>query len=203
MITLEILIPLSLFAFVTSITPGPNNIMLLASGVNFGLRATLPHLLGVSAGFFLLLMVAGLGLGEVFKTYPEIYSGMKWVSAAYFIYLAWGIIQSSAPRPSDAYAASNQPMSFLGAVAFQWVNPKAVIMAIGYFSSYAPPNSSFFTVLMMSGLFSAINLPCLGAWALFGDRLREHLQVPKVRLIFNWTMAVLLVASLLPIFFKI
>jgi threonine/homoserine/homoserine lactone efflux protein len=200
---MQTFVPLVLFAFVTSITPGPNNIMLLASGVNFGWRATLPHLLGVSFGFFLLLMAVGLGLGEVFRTYPEIYAGMKWVSAAYFIYLAWAIVQSSAQNPNAERSTEARPMSFSGAIAFQWINPKAVLMAIGYFSSFAPPHSGFSAVLIMAALFSAINLPCLGVWALFGDRLREHLQVPRVRLIFNWTMAVLLLASLLPIFFGI
>jgi threonine/homoserine/homoserine lactone efflux protein len=195
---LEIFIPLILFAFVTSITPGPNNIMLLASGVNFGLRRTIPHLFGVSHGFFFLLMAVGLGLGEIFKAYPEIYAGMKWVSAAYFIYLAWGIVQSTAPRTDGTQP---QPMSWLGAVAFQWVNPKAVIMAIGCFSSFAAPGSGILLIFMISAVFSLVNLPCLGIWALFGDRLRDILQVPKYRLIFNWAMAVLLIASLLPIFF--
>lgn len=198
---IHILIPLSLFAFVSSITPGPNNIMLLASGVNFGWRPTLPHLLGVSAGFSLMLIVIGFGLGEIFKTYPEIYGVMKWIRAFYFLYLAWTMVKSVVPH-GKANAVRVKPVSFLGAVVFQWINPKAIIMAVACFSSYAPPQSGALAILSICAVFAVINLPCLATWTLFGDRLRAHFREPRLHLTFNWIMATLLIISLTPLFLQ-
>lgn len=198
---LETFIPFAIFAFVASITPGPNNIMLLASGVNFGVRATVPHMLGINTGFFALLLAAGFGLGEVFKTYPDFYAFMKWVSVIYFFYLAAMIVRSSTPSSDTKSGSKARPLNYLEAALFQWINPKAVLMAIGGFSSYAPPGSNARFVILLSVLFAAINAPCIALWAVFGARLREHLQNPSYRMIFNWVMAILLIASLLPILF--
>ena len=118
-----------LFAFVSSITPGPNNTMLLASGVNFGFRRSMPHALGISIGFMLLVICVGLGLGEVFKLFPWAYTLLRYVGAAYLLYLAWKI--ANAGGMSDNPDEHGKPMTFLGAAAFQWVNPKAWIMALG------------------------------------------------------------------------
>ena len=118
-----------LFAFVSSITPGPNNTMLLASGVNFGFRRSMPHALGISIGFMLLVICVGLGLGEVFKVFPWAYTLLRYVGAAYLLYLAWKI--ANAGGMSDSQDEQGKPMTFLGAAAFQWVNPKAWIMALG------------------------------------------------------------------------
>jgi threonine/homoserine/homoserine lactone efflux protein len=197
---LQLLLPLSLFAFVTSITPGPNNIMLLTSGVNFGFRATIPHIFGIGTGFFSVLFAIGIGLGEVFKAYPEYYTVMKWISAVYFFYLAWGITRSATPQADAGSRKNARPMSYLGAAAFQWANPKAIVMAIACFSSYAPLNSSVRDVIAIASLVMAINLPCVSVWALFGSRLRDYLQNPSHRMTFNWIMAILLISSLLPIF---
>lgn len=198
---IEILIPLSLFAFVTSITPGPNNIMLLASGVNFGFRATIPHIIGISAGFFSLLFAVGIGLGEMFKIYPLLYVVLKVISVIYFLYLAWRIVNSAAPQRRGAQT-KGRPLNFFEAAFFQWINPKAIIMAIACFSVYAMPDAGLFVIFLMSLIFTAINAPCVGMWALFGSKLRDYLQNPTYLVAFNWTIAMLLLASLLPILFN-
>ncbi len=193
---LELWASMAVFAFVTSITPGPNNMMLLASGVNFGVRATLPHLLGISCGHFIMLMAVGMGLGELFIRVPEIYQVMQVLGMAYMLYLAWGIVRSG-PPPKDA--ASNEgstPLGFWGAAAFQWVNPKAWVMTLGFFSNYLPQDAGLVLIAAVSLVFSLINLPSIAVWAVMGARMGHYLQVDLYRRIFNWTMALLLVASM-------
>jgi threonine/homoserine/homoserine lactone efflux protein len=184
------------FAFVTSVTPGPNNMMLLASGVNFGVRATLPHLLGISCGHFIMLMAVGLGLGELFIRVPVIYQGMQVLGMAYMLYLAWGIVRSSAPLEHDAANDVAKPLGFWGAAAFQWVNPKAWVMTLGFFSNYLPQDAGMVLIAAASLVFSLINFPSIAVWALMGARMGHYLQVDLYRHIFNWTMAALLVASM-------
>ena len=184
------------FAFVTSVTPGPNNMMLLASGVNFGLRATLPHLLGISCGHFIMLMAVGLGVGELFIRVPVIYQGMQVLGMAYMLYLAWGIVRSSAPLEHDAANDVAKPLGFWGAAAFQWVNPKAWVMTLGFFSNYLPQDAGMVLIAAASLVFSLINFPSIAVWALMGARMGHYLQVDLYRRIFNWTMAALLVASM-------
>lgn len=187
---------IAMFAFVSSITPGPNNLMLLTSGVNFGFRLTIPHMLGISFGFGLLVMSVGLGLAQVFQAFPSAYVVMKWVGVAYMVYLAWGIANAAGLSTAQG---SLKPMTFLGAAAFQWVNPKAWVMAVGVFSTFLPGQSSLALVLMVAGIFCAINLPSVSIWALFGARLRLAFESPKFRKIFNYVMAGLLLMSLAPI----
>ena len=184
------------FAFVTSVTPGPNNMMLLASGVNFGVRATLPHLLGISCGHFIMLMAVGLGLGELFIRVPVIYQGMQVLGMVYMLYLAWGIVRSSAPLEHDAANDVAKPLGFWGAAAFQWVNPKAWVMTLGFFSNYLPQDAGMVLIAAASLVFSLINFPSIAVWALMGARMGHYLQVDLYRHIFNWTMAALLVASM-------
>jgi threonine/homoserine/homoserine lactone efflux protein len=194
----QTLIEFALFAFAASITPGPNNLMLLASGANFGFRATLPHLLGVAAGFMLLVASVGFGLAEVFARLPWVYAGMRWIGAAYLLYLAWRIARSTPPDPARRTGGDTRPMSFLGAVAFQWVNPKAWLMAVSAFSTYVPVTRGAPILLGAVLLFGAINLPSITAWVLGGARLGRLLQTPRRALAFNLLMSTLLVASLLP-----
>ena len=184
------------FAFVTSVTPGPNNMMLLASGVNFGVRATLPHMLGISCGHFIMLMAVGLGVGELFIRVPVIYQGMQVLGMAYMLYLAWGIVRSSAPLEHDAANDVAKPLGFWGAAAFQWVNPKAWVMTLGFFSNYLPQDAGMVLIAAASLVFSLINFPSIAVWALMGARMGHYLQVDLYRRIFNWTMAALLVASM-------
>jgi threonine/homoserine/homoserine lactone efflux protein len=198
MLTLDTLLAIALFALVTSITPGPNNLMLLASGVNHGIRATVPHLMGVNLGFLVLLLSVGLGLGAVFERYPAVYALMKWLGVAYLLYLAWGMARSGPPGEAGGASAGPRPMGFWAAASFQWVNPKAWVMAVGVFSSYLAPGHSAAAVVAVAALFALINAPSIGLWALFGARMREHLRNPRVLRAFNWGMAALLLASLVP-----
>jgi threonine/homoserine/homoserine lactone efflux protein len=186
-----------MFALVTSITPGPNNMMLLASGVNFGLRATLPHLLGVTVGLTLLLIPSGLGLQGVFAGHPRIHSAMKWVGTAYLLYLAWKISRSAEPAQpgTKAQAVAGRPIGFVGAALFQIVNPKVWVMILGYFSTCVPARADAALVIAASLLFGAVNFPCVGAWALMGEKLRRFLQDRQRRRIFSYSMAGLLVLS--------
>ncbi|MDR7379582.1 threonine/homoserine/homoserine lactone efflux protein [Rhodoferax ferrireducens] len=190
----QLFFALTLFAFVSSVTPGPNNLMLLASGVNHGFRATLPHMVGISVGVFILLTSVGMGLGLLLEQIPQLYLVLKWLGAAYLLYLAWGVATAGAPKDAEA----KRPISFWGAAGFQWVNPKAWVMAVGAFSSYLPAHSGSALVLGTAILFAVVNLPTISLWALFGSRLRHWLRIPHYRRIFNGLMAVLLVASLAP-----
>ena len=171
--------------------------MLLASGVNFGLKATIPHGLGVGLGFMFMLLCIGLGLAEVFQHYPFLYDLMKWGGILYTLYLAYKITQSGNINPKGIKRA--RPMTFIEAVAFQWINPKAWIMAIGFFSSYLPRGSSNFTIIWTTIVFGAINIPCIAIWAIAGVKLGRYLAQEHYRRIFNWTMAILLVGSIIPI----
>jgi threonine/homoserine/homoserine lactone efflux protein len=195
--TLELLIAFVAFAFVTSVTPGPNNTMLLASGANFGLRRTLPHMLGISLGLMLLVLSVGLGLGQLFEQVPLLYSVLRYVGAAYLLYLAWKIANAGAPNSQAS--ANGKPFSFLQAAAFQWVNPKAWIMAIGAITTYTPQENFAVNVLLISALFAAVNCPTMSVWTVLGSLLRNWLQDARRLRIFNIGMALLLVVSLYPI----
>lgn len=183
------------FAFATSITPGPNNMMLFASGVNFGFRRTIPHMLGIGVGFLSLLIGVGLGLGALLVTVPLLYTGLKIAGGIYLVYIAWKIGSS---RTLGEGKVSARPMTFLGAAAFQWVNPKAWVMAVTAMAVYVDPNSYVWSVVVIGLVFAAVNLPSVSTWAGFGSVLREWLSVPVRLKWFNITMAVLLVASLWP-----
>lgn len=195
----DVWLAFSLFAFVTSITPGPNNIMLLASGVNFGFRASIPHVLGISSGFLVLVVAVGLGLTEIFARYPLIYTAMRWIGFAYLLYLAWRIADSGTLAAKSPDGSGGRPLGFWAAAAFQWVNPKAWFMAIGALSTYVPAGSSVPMVVGVAVLFALINAPCVSVWAAFGSRLRQLFRVPRYQRIFNYGMAALLVASLVPL----
>ncbi|MCF5165884.1 LysE family translocator [Pseudomonas congelans] len=199
-LSFDLLLAFTLFAFVTSITPGPNNMMLLASGVNFGFSRTLPHILGISVGFFVLVLAVGFGLGSVFKAWPVLYTILRYVGAAYLLYLAWKIATSG--PASDNVDSQGKPLSFMSAALFQWVNPKAWIMAIGAISTYTPMQGYFYNVVVISAVFALINLPSVGVWAGFGSLLRNVLRDPLGLRIFNGVMAALLVASLYPLFIE-
>jgi len=196
-LSFDLLLGFALFALVTSITPGPNNTMLLASGVNFGFQRTIPHMLGITCGFFVLVVAVGFGLGAVFQTYPVLYTVLRYVGAAYLLYLAWKIAHSG--PVSDSAKGEAKPISYLGAAAFQWVNPKAWIMAIGAISTYTPMQGYFTNVIVIAAVFSLIHLPSVGFWASCGTLLPNVLKDRRWLRLFNWGMAALLVASLYPI----
>lgn len=196
-LSLDLLLGFALFALVTSITPGPNNTMLLASGVNFGFNRTIPHMLGITCGFFSLVLAVGLGLGAMFQTYPLLYTILRYAGAAYLLYLAWKIAHSG--PVSDSRAGNHAPISYWGAAAFQWVNPKAWIMAIGAISTYTPLQGYFFNVVVIAAVFALINLPSVSVWVICGSLLRNLLRDRRWLRLFNWGMALLLVASLYPL----
>ncbi|MBW0003466.1 MAG: LysE family translocator [Hyphomicrobiales bacterium] len=195
------------FGFVTSITPGPNNMMLLASGLNFGVRRTLPHMFGISTGYVVLMLAAGFGMGELLRDLPGAFVALKIIGGLYMLWLAWQIARAAPPSeevaegetPSAASSSKNRPMSFLGAVAFQWVNPKAWVIVVTAVATYVAPNNLVRDLVIVTGVCGLINVPSVGVWALFGASLRRLLRDPIWRRRFNVTMALLLVASLWPL----
>ena len=191
----DTLLALFLFAFTTSITPGPNNMMLFASGVNFGFVRTIPHMLGIGAGFFALLIAVGFGLGALLHSVPLVYTALKFAGGAYLVWIAWKIGTS---RSLSEGKAGAQPMSFIGAAAFQWVNPKAWVMAVSAMATYTSSDSYLFSVLVVGVVFALVNVPSVSTWAGFGSALRQWLSEPSRLKWFNITMAVLLVISLWP-----
>lgn len=194
--TYEILIGLIGFAFASSITPGPNNLMLMASGANYGLRRTVPHMLGISLGHAFMVAMVGLILLQVFETYPVLNTVLKVVSAAYMLWLAWKIANAV---PPEAKEVIGKPFTFLQAAAFQWVNPKAWFMAITAISAYAPQDLGVLIgSLMVAAIFSAVNLPSVTVWAWIGVQVRRWLGTARRLRVFNVSMAVLLVVSLYP-----
>ncbi|AYG68218.1 MULTISPECIES: LysE family translocator [unclassified Rhizobium] len=192
---LDTFLALLLFAFTTSITPGPNNMMLFASGVNFGFRRTIPHMLGIGVGFLSLLLGVGLGLGALLHTVPALYTALKFAGGAYLVWIAWKIGTSRSLTESEGSA---QPMSFTSAAAFQWVNPKAWVMAVTAMATYTNEQLYLFTVLLVGLAFAAVNVPSVSTWAGFGSVLRDWLSDPVRLKWFNISMAVLLVLSLWP-----
>lgn len=189
--------PLALFTFISSITPGPNNTMLAASGLNFGLRRTWPHVWGVSLGFTLMVVLVGLGMGAVFVQYPWLHPVLKYLSAAYLLFLAWKIANAAPPLHPGEGAEQSRPMTFGQAALFQWVNPKAWVMTTGMVSAYVPPGEGFWGHLGLAALIAIlVGLPCIVVWAAFGSALRRWLHRPRMIRAFNWTMAALLVLSI-------
>lgn len=184
------------FAFVSSITPGPNNAMLLASGVNYGFRRTMPHIAGISLGCVAMLVLVGLGLGEVFAAVPLIYGVLRYAGAGYLLWLAWSIARAG---PMAGRPASGRPMTFWQAAAFQWVNPKAWIMVVGAVTTYAPRDGFGQNIAVLAVLLSLVNIPSICVWAGFGTALRPFLSHPGRVRVFNGAMALLLVLSLLPV----
>ena len=194
--SLDAFLALLVYAFVTSITPGPNNFMLLASGVNFGFVRTIPHMLGIGIGFLVLLLAVGFGLGAVLTAFPVLHTGLKIAGGAYLLYLAWKIAMSrSLGGKGEAKA---QPMRFIDAAAFQWVNPKAWVMAITAMAVYTNAERPFLSVLLISFAFAVVNLPSVSTWAGFGTALRGFLSDPVRLKWFNIAMGVLLAATLWP-----
>jgi threonine/homoserine/homoserine lactone efflux protein len=194
--SLDAFLALLVYAFVTSVTPGPNNLMLLASGVNFGFVRTIPHMLGISGGFLSLLLAVGFGLGAVLSTFPSLHLALKIAGGAYLLYLAWRIAMSrSMGRDGET---KGRPMTFLEAAAFQWVNPKAWVMAVSAMAIYTNPQAPFLSVLLISAAFAAVNLPSVSTWAGFGMALRGFLADPARLKWFNIAMGVLLAATLWP-----
>lgn len=195
-VTWDVFFALVVFAFVTSITPGPNNVMLMASGVNFGFRRTLPHIFGIGIGFLSLLLGVGFGLGALLTAFPAVHVALKIAGGAYLLYLAWRVAMTRSI--SEGKGGSARPMTFLEAAAFQWVNVKAWVMAITGISVYSSSTSPFLSVILVAVAFALVNLPCVSTWAAFGVALRGFLSEPTRLKWFNIAMGIALAASLWP-----
>ena len=194
--SLQTLVFLFGFAFSTSITPGPNNMMLFASGVNFGFRRTIPHMLGISVGFLSLLLGVGFGLGALLHTVPLLYTALKFAGGAYLLWIAYKI--GTSRTLSDGVETGSKPLTLLQAAAFQWINPKAWVMAVSAMATYPNPDQYIWTVIIVGLVFTAVNLPSVSSWAAVGAVMRQWLSVPVRLKWFNITMALLLVVSLWP-----
>ncbi|SDO96882.1 Threonine/homoserine/homoserine lactone efflux protein [Lutimaribacter pacificus] len=188
---------LALFAFVSSITPGPNNMMLMASGANFGFRRTIPHMLGIGVGFTVMIVLVGLGLMQLFDALPVLHDILTVIGVAYLVWLAWKIAHADMPTTDGG---SGRPMTFLQAALFQWVNPKAWQMGLTAITLYAP-DRSWQAVALVAVFFGTINLPSVSTWTVLGQQLRRILSSRRRLQVFNWSMAALLLASLLPVLY--
>lgn len=186
---------LMVFAFVMSVTPGPNNLMLMASGANFGLLRTVPHMLGVASGFVFMAILLGLGLMQVFDVFPSALIAFKIVAAIYMAYLAYKIATA---RPPKAQTAKGNPMRYYQAVLFQWVNPKAIGMAISAMSLYAT-DQTVASVLYVGLVFGCVNLCSISTWAILGVQMQRVLTNTTRMRLFNGFMALLLLLSVIPV----
>jgi threonine/homoserine/homoserine lactone efflux protein len=185
-------LPCATYAFVMSITPGPNNVMLTAAGANFGLRRTLPHILGVTCGFATLVAAVCCGMGVLFTRWPQLQTALKWVGAAYLLYLGWQLLRAR----GGAAGSAGKPVTFAEAAAFQYLNPKAWVMALTAATLFLPPQlGQLLATGFVAGILTLVNLPCITAWALFGSSLGLALTRPLARRIFNAVMALALAAT--------
>ncbi len=185
------------FAFVTSITPGPNNLMSMTSGANFGWVRTIPHMMGVGIGFVIMAVLVGAGLIRIFDLWPLTNTALKIGSVLFLTWLARRI--ANAAPPSNAPDATGKPLTYLQAAHFQWVNPKAWAMALSAISAYRPEGSGLAGELVVAVVFGLVNIPSVSCWVVLGTQLRRFLNVPWKLRVFNITAALLLLASLYPI----
>jgi len=183
-----------IYCFVTSVTPGPNNIMLASSGITFGFKRSIPHILGIGFGFGLMVILVGLGLGTLISTSPVLFTGMKVLGIAYLLYLAYQIYHSDS---INTQSSQIKPLSFLGAALFQWVNPKAWIMIMGAVTAYTSAQSSIGLFLWIGFIYGVVSIPSVGIWAYIGESFQRFANNPKKIKWFNQAMAVLLVISVI------
>ncbi len=193
---MENFLAIILFAFSTAITPGPNNVMIMTSGVNFGVRASLPHLLGIALGVPVMVLLIGFGLGSLFQQSPLLHDVIQIAGILYLLYLSWHIAHSASVAKGEQPA---KPFSFFKAALFQWVNPKAWIMVTGAVATYTSVGNAFISeVLIIALAYLMMALPCVGVWLLFGKHIKHYLQSQHHLVWFNRSMAILLVLSITP-----
>ena len=181
-------------------TPGPNNILVASSGVNFGFRATIPHILGVTVGYPLMLFIVGVGLAKVFIAMPETHVILKYLCTLYLLYLAYKIATATAASGSRSTA---KPLTFMQAVAFQWVNGKGWVVALSAVTTYTLVNATLlWQIVALSAIALLVTLGSVCTWTLFGAMLRRYLHSERRRRAFNYSMAALLVASIVPVFWE-
>lgn len=193
---METTLPLIAFVVAATVTPGPNNLMVLASGANWGLMRTLPHIMGIVVGFPAMILAVGLGVSLVFQALPWLHTVLKYIAFAYLCWLAWRI--ATAARPGETLGI-RKPLNLWQAAAFQWVNPKAWAMILSAMTVFIDPaGSKLLQVAGIAALFAIVVLPNCIAWAAFGQAIRLFLENERRRRWFNLAMAVLLVASAVP-----
>jgi len=189
------------FALSSTITPGPNNIMMMSSGVNYGVRASLAHLCGICLGFPAMVLLVGLGFGLIFTALPWLHTVIKVIGVIYLLWLAWKIAGSGAGQINTV---QNKPLNFWQAAAFQWVNAKAWVMASGAIAAFTTVGGAVLPeVLQITAAFLLVSFPCVGAWLTFGALLRRVLNQPHYRQWFNYSMALLLLLSVLPVVYEL
>jgi threonine/homoserine/homoserine lactone efflux protein len=194
---MELFLAVLFFAFSTTITPGPNNVMIMSSGVNYGIKASMPHWLGICLGFPLMVMLVGLGFGVIFERYPHLHQLIKAAGIAYLLWLAWHIATA---EPKAIKQGTRKPFSFIQAVLFQWVNGKAWVMATGAVAAFTSVGGVFWIdVSIITLAFLLMAFPCVGLWLVCGAALRKVLTKPLFQRIFNISMAVILVLSIVPV----
>ncbi|MBT3798743.1 MAG: LysE family translocator [Porticoccaceae bacterium] len=194
---MELYLAILLFTATASITPGPNNIMIMAAGVNFGVQKSLPHLFGICLGFPIMVIAIGLGFSVVFNAYPLLHNAINVIGIIYLLYLAWLIASA---KPTKIRTDATKPLSFIQAVLFQWVNPKAWVMATGAISAYTSSDGDILGhVLFIAFAFSITAGISVGIWLVFGAGLKRYLDNPLHYRVFNIVMAMLLVGSMSPV----
>ncbi|AWZ01773.1 cysteine/O-acetylserine efflux protein [Rhodobiaceae bacterium] len=191
---LSVLLPMFAFAIASTGTPGPNNIMVMASGANFGYWRTIPHMLGIALGFSGMVVALGLGFSQLFAVYPQVHEILKWLGTAYLLFLAWKI--GTAAKPEDAQAKS-APLTFVQAALFQWVNPKAWMVGIAGLTAFTSDEGNYeFQTLIIAGVFLAVSFPLSSFWCSFGTVIGRFLTSPRSLRLFNGAMASLIVGSI-------
>jgi threonine/homoserine/homoserine lactone efflux protein len=185
-------VPFVTYTFVMSITPGPNNVMLTASGANFGFRRTVPHILGIGCGFTAQLLAVCAGLSALFTRWPALQSALAWVGAAYLLFLGWQMLRHGETGTREAH----RPVTFLQAALFQFLNPKAWVMTVTAATLFLPQGlGALLSGAYMAGVMEGIGVPCMMVWALFGTSLRSFIAAPRGRMAFNVAMALALGAT--------
>lgn len=198
---MEYIIAMVLFAISSSVTPGPNNILVMTSGVNFGVKKSIPLLSGICSGFAIMLLLVGFGFAQIFEIFPSLHLIIKCLGVGYLLYLAKLIAGSGELGQSEQ---QNQPLSFIKGALFQWVNAKAWIVATGAIAAFTTVGEHFYSQnLMLAITFFIVSFPSVGLWLLFGSMLKEKLADSSKRRLFNYTMSGLLVVSVLPVIWEI
>ena len=197
----QLLLAFIVFAVVMFFTPGPNNIMLLSSGLTYGFRPTVPHILGITFGFAFMVGAVGVGLGAVFLAYPILQTILKWGGVAYLVYLAAAIALAEPVKPEEG-GRRKGPMTFMGAAMFQWINAKGWVMVISTITAYAAIAAFPWNIAIQVGISLILGAVSCSAWAVFGSALRPLLSSRTAVRTFNIIMALLLLASLIPVFME-
>ncbi|CAH9061784.1 Cysteine/O-acetylserine efflux protein [Pseudoalteromonas holothuriae] len=198
---MEYILAVFLFAVSASVTPGPNNVLIMTSGVNFGVKKSIPLLCGICIGFAIMLLVVSFGFMQVFILYPNLHLIIKIIGVSYLLYLAWVISRSSLPISADIKPL---PLSFFNGALYQWVNAKAWVVASGAVAAFTTVGASNIEQnIVIAAIFLLVSFPCVGLWLFFGSLLKRALSNNKYRSVFNNTMALLLVLSVIPVILEI